>query len=100
VLVEVEVETLQELREALDAKADRIMLDNFTLDDLRKAVDVAHRHANTGILLEASGNVTVETVRSVAETGIDFISIGGLTKHVKALDLSMRFSGTGQGVRS
>jgi len=95
VLVEVEVETLQELREALDAKADRIMLDNFTLDDMRKAVDIAHHHANAGILLEASGNITVETVRAVAETGIDFISIGGLTKHVKALDLSMRFSGTG-----
>jgi nicotinate-nucleotide pyrophosphorylase (carboxylating) len=91
VLVEVEVETLRELSEALDAKPDRIMLDNFTLDDMRKAVDIAHHHANAGILLEASGNVTVETVRLVAETGIDFISIGGLTKHVKALDLSMRF---------
>jgi len=92
VLVEVEVETLQELREALDARADRIMLDNFSLEDMRTAVGIAHRHANAGILLEASGNITVDTVRSVAETGIDFISIGGLTKHVKALDLSMRFS--------
>ena len=92
VLVEVEVETLQELREALDAKADRIMLDNFSLDDMRHAVDVTRHHANAGILLEASGNVTVDTVRDVADTGIDFISIGGLTKHVRALDLSMRFA--------
>ena len=91
-LVEVEVETFAELKEALDGKADRIMLDNFSLDDMRKAVDITRHHANSGILLEASGNVTADTVRAVAETGIDFISIGSLTKHVKALDLSMRFS--------
>ena len=90
-LVEVEVENLQELREALDAKADRIMLDNFGLDDMRTAVAVTQQHANPGILLEASGNMSADTVRAVAETGIDFISVGGLTKHVKAVDLSMRF---------
>ena len=91
-LVEVEVENLQELQAALDAKADRIMLDNFELDDMRAAVEVAHHHANPGILLEASGNMTADTVREVAETGIDFISVGSLTKPVKALDLSMRFT--------
>ena len=93
VLVEVEVESLDELRQALDARADRIMLDNFDLATMREAVAVAHQHANKGILLEASGNMTVDTVRDVAQTGIDFISVGSLTKHVKAVDLSMRFRG-------
>ena len=93
VLVEIEVENLQELREALDARADRIMLDNFGLDDMRTAVTIARRHPHSGIQLEASGNMTVDTVRAVAETGIDFISVGGLTKHVQAVDLSMRFEG-------
>ena len=92
VLVEVEVENLAELREALDARADRIMLDNFDLDDMRAAVEVTRRHPNSGIELEASGNMTAATVRTVAETGIDFISVGGLTKHVQAVDLSMRFA--------
>lgn len=93
VLVEVEVESLAELRQALDAKADRIMLDNFELDAMREAVSIAHAHDNKGIALEASGNMTVDTVRAVAQTGIDFISVGSLTKHVKAVDLSMRFKG-------
>lgn len=93
VLVEVEVENLLELREALDARADRIMLDNFDLHDMRAAVAVARRHPNSGIQLEASGNMSADTVRAVAETGIDFISVGGLTKHIQAIDLSMRFQG-------
>lgn len=85
--VEVEVESIDELREALDAGADIIMLDNFTTDMMREAV------ALTGDLaqLEVSGNVTDETLREFAETGVDFISVGALTKHIKALDLSMRF---------
>jgi nicotinate-nucleotide pyrophosphorylase (carboxylating) len=91
VMVEVEVESIDELKQALEARADRIMLDNFDLDTMRRAVAVAHEHPNKGILLEASGNMTVDTVRDVAQTGIDFISVGGLTKHVKAVDLSMRF---------
>ena len=84
--VEVEVETLDELEQALAAGADRIMLDNFTLDDMRKAVAITAGKAE----LEASGNVTEKTLRGIAETGVDFISIGALTKVVIPLDLSMR----------
>jgi nicotinate-nucleotide pyrophosphorylase (carboxylating) len=92
VLLEVEVENLAQLRQALDARVDRILLDNFTLQDMRNAVQIARQHANTGTQLEASGNMTLETLRAVAETGVDFISVGGLTKHVRAIDLSMRFA--------
>lgn len=84
--VEVEVENLPELEQALTAGADRIMLDNFTLEDMRKAVSITAGKAE----LEASGNVTKETLRGIAETGVDFISIGALTKVVTPLDLSMR----------
>ena len=84
--VEVEVEDLHEYQEALDAGADIIMLDNFSLADLRSAVEMNNGRAK----LEASGNVTDKTLRPIAETGVDFISIGALTKDVKALDLSMR----------
>lgn len=92
VLLEVEVENFDELRQALDAKADRIMLDNFSLDDMRQAVAMTRVHAHPNVSLEASGNISLETARAVAETGIDFISIGGLTKHLRAVDLSMRFA--------
>ncbi|QTF07136.1 carboxylating nicotinate-nucleotide diphosphorylase [Brenneria izadpanahii] len=85
--VEVEVESLDELQQALDAGADIIMLDNFSLDKIREAVKIAQGRA----LLEISGNVTIETLRDYAETGVDYISVGALTKHVRALDLSMRF---------
>lgn len=84
--VEVEVENHQELEQALSAGADRIMLDNFSLEDLRSAVKVTAGRAE----LEASGNVTDQTLRPIAETGVDYISIGALTKDCKALDLSMR----------
>lgn len=84
--VEVEVETLAQLREALAAMPDRIMLDNFSLDDLRSAVEMTGGRVE----LEASGNIGLDTIRTIAETGVDFISIGALTKHVKAVDLSMR----------
>ncbi|HEV7715560.1 MAG TPA: carboxylating nicotinate-nucleotide diphosphorylase [Steroidobacteraceae bacterium] len=87
--VEVEVETINQLEEALKARPDIIMLDNFTPADMRKAVDISKergRHAK----LEASGNVSLDNVRAIAETGVDFISVGALTKHVRALDLSMR----------
>lgn len=84
--VEVEVENEAELEQALTAGADRIMLDNFTLEALRDAVS----HTAGSADLEASGNVTDETLVAIAETGVDFISIGALTKHVRALDLSMR----------
>ena len=85
-LIEVEVETAEELHQALDAGADRIMLDNFSLEQLCEAVKAARGRTE----LEASGNVTDETLVSIAETGVDLISIGALTKHVRALDLSMR----------
>jgi len=86
--IEIEVENLQELEQALTAKADRVMLDNFTLDDMRRAVAMTRGEAE----LEASGNVTEATLRSIAETGVDFISIGALTKVVMPLDLSLRLS--------
>jgi nicotinate-nucleotide pyrophosphorylase (carboxylating) len=91
VMLEVEVENFDELEQALDAKVDRVLLDNFSLDDMRRAVQLAKAHRNTGIKLEASGNMSLEALRHVAQTGVDFISVGGLTKHVKAVDLSMRF---------
>ncbi|MGR8940426.1 MAG: carboxylating nicotinate-nucleotide diphosphorylase [Gammaproteobacteria bacterium] len=84
--VEVEVETLEQLDEALEARPDRIMLDNFSLDDLRAAVNLTAGRTE----LEASGNIGLDNIRTIAETGVDFISIGALTKHVKAVDLSMR----------
>ena len=86
VSVQIEVETLDQLTQALAAGANLILLDNFSLADLRHAVQVTHGRA----LLEASGNITLGTVRAVAETGVDRISIGSLTKHIRAVDLSMR----------
>ena len=85
--VEVEVETMHELQQALDAGADRIMLDNFTLREMRDAVKLAAGKAE----LEASGGITERTLRPIAETGVDYISIGALTKDCRAIDLSMRF---------
>ncbi len=87
VTVEVEVENLAELVEALTAQPDIIMLDNFDLATMAEAVYITGRQ----VKLEASGNVNFDTVRPIAETGIDYISIGGLTKDVRAVDLSMRF---------
>lgn len=86
VAIEVEVESLAELRDAIAAKPDRIMLDNFSLEDMRVAVEFN----NGQIQLEASGNIDLENIRAVAETGVDYISIGALTKNIKAVDLSMR----------
>lgn len=85
--VEVEVESLDELQQALDAGADIIMLDNFTTDMMREGVKLTDGKAQ----LEVSGNVTDETLPVFAKTGVDFISVGALTKHIRALDLSMRF---------
>ena len=85
--IEIEVETLEQLREALAAGARRILLDNFPLERLREAVAIAAGRAR----LEASGGVTLDTVRAIAETGVDDISVGALTKDVRAVDLSMRF---------
>ena len=85
--VEVEVEDLDQVREALAAGADILLLDNFSLPDLRAAVTLTAGRAK----LEASGGVNLETVRAIAATGVDFISVGGLTKDLRALDLSLRF---------
>jgi nicotinate-nucleotide pyrophosphorylase (carboxylating) len=89
VKVEIEVESLQELERALAAQADIIMLDDFTLADMRQAVAMNRASAHPA-KLEASGNVSLATVRDIAETGVDYISVGSLTKHVRAIDLSMR----------
>lgn len=93
VILEVEVENLDELQQALDAKVDRILLDNFSAEDMTNAVRITRAHANPGIELEASGNMSLPTLKAVALTGVDFISVGGLTKHLRAVDLSMRFGG-------
>nr|WP_310617200.1 carboxylating nicotinate-nucleotide diphosphorylase [Pantoea cypripedii] len=85
--VEVEVETLTELQDALNAGADIIMLDNFSLEMMREAVTLTQKQA----LLEVSGNVTESTLPQIAQTGVDYVSVGALTKHIRALDLSMRF---------
>ena len=85
-LVEVEVESLDELHQALAADCDRVMLDNFDLVQMSEAVDLA----GGKVELEASGNVTEGTLRAIADTGVDYISIGALTKDCRALDLSMR----------
>lgn len=87
VFVEVEVEDLEQLREALAAGAGRILLDNFPLEDIRRAVGEARGRAK----LEVSGGVTLETLRPLAETGVDYISVGDITKNVRVVDLSMRF---------
>jgi nicotinate-nucleotide pyrophosphorylase (carboxylating) len=84
--VEVEVESLAELEQALGAGADIIMLDNFSLEDMQRAV----ARCNGGAKLEASGNISQHNIATIAQTGVDYISIGALTKHVQALDLSMR----------
>jgi nicotinate-nucleotide pyrophosphorylase (carboxylating) len=90
VKVEVEVESLEELRHALDAGADIAMLDDFSLEEMRTAVTLNRGHARP-TRLEASGGVSLDTIRAIAETGVDYISVGSLTKHVRAIDLSMRF---------
>ncbi|WP_233171557.1 carboxylating nicotinate-nucleotide diphosphorylase [Dyella sp. ASV21] len=85
-LLEIEVENLDELQQALAAGVDRIMLDNFTLPQMREAVSIAKGHAQ----LEISGNVDLSTIGEYARTGVDFISVGALTKHIRAVDLSLR----------
>jgi nicotinate-nucleotide pyrophosphorylase (carboxylating) len=84
--IQIEVETLDQLNEALTAGATSVLLDNFTLDGMREAVHITSKRAS----LEASGGVNIETVRSIAETGVDRISIGSLTKDIRATDYSLR----------
>ncbi len=86
--IEVEVKNIKELNEALDAGADIVMLDNMSPEDMAKAAGLAKGR----VLLEASGNVTLDTVRSIAETGVDIISIGALTHSARAMDISMKIT--------
>ena len=88
--VEVEVENLAQLLQAIDAGADIALLDNYSLPAMREAV-AANARAKKPLKLEASGGITAAGIREVAETGVDFISVGSITKHVRAVDLSMRF---------
>jgi nicotinate-nucleotide pyrophosphorylase (carboxylating) len=92
VMIEVEVENLAQLREALASDADRIMLDDFALDDMRTGVALRDAHGGKRQELEASGSVDAAKLKAVANTGVDFISIGAITKHVRAVDFSMRFA--------
>jgi nicotinate-nucleotide pyrophosphorylase (carboxylating) len=85
--VEVEVENMDELQQALDAGVDRVLLDNFDLDTMKQAVELCAGKTIT----EASGNITLENIRQVAQTGVNYISTGSLTKNIQAIDLSMRF---------
>ena len=85
--IEVEVENMDELQQALDAGVDRIMLDNFNPEQIKAAIDVTDKRAE----LEASGGITIKNIREYAETGVDYISIGALTKDINSVDLSMRF---------
>jgi nicotinate-nucleotide pyrophosphorylase (carboxylating) len=94
VSVEVEVENLEELRQAIAAGADIAMLDEFPLEGMREAVAI-NRGSPHPLKLEASGSVTQETIRAIALTGVDFVSVGSITKHVRAVDLSMRFEWSG-----
>lgn len=86
-LVEVEVEDLEQLQQAIDASVDRVLLDNFSIDDMVAAVELNQRR----IELEASGNIELEQLLEIANTGVDFISIGALTKHLRAIDFSLRY---------
>jgi nicotinate-nucleotide pyrophosphorylase (carboxylating) len=88
--VEVEVEDLTQLQAAIEAGADIAMLDNFSLQALREGVAL-NAQAKRPLKLEASGGITLDTIREIAKTGVDFISVGSITKHVRAVDLSMRF---------
>ena len=87
--VEVEVESLAEFEQALAARPDIILIDEFSQADMRTAVDI-NRNSKQPLKIEASGSVSLQTVRAIAETGVDYISLGSLTKHIRAVDLSMR----------
>ena len=87
--IEVEVENIDELQQAIKCKVDRILLDNMNIPTLKKAVQLNNR----GIDLEASGNITLDTIKSIAETGVDYISTGAITKNITAIDFSLRFVG-------
>ena len=90
--IEIEVENIGEFREAKAAEADTVMLDNFSLEEVREAVLLNQSIGGKSLRLEASGSITEDNLLTIAATGVDYISIGALTKNCKAVDLSMRFS--------
>ena len=90
-IIQIEVETRDELFKALNAGARMILLDNFSLEDLSYAVTLTADLTNKETLLEASGGITLKNVKKIAETGVDRISVGSITKHVRAIDFSMNF---------
>ncbi len=92
VWIQIEVESMEECRRALEAGAKMILLDNFTHDALRHAVTLAKDYQNGNVILEASGNITLKNIRAVAETGVNRISVGALTKNIEAIDFSMRIN--------
>tara|TARA_Y100000590_G_scaffold470731_1_gene668924 strand:+ start:12075 stop:12941 length:867 start_codon:yes stop_codon:yes gene_type:complete len=87
--IEIEVETLEDLKEAIDAKVDTVMLDNMSIKDMYKAVEICQGK----VLLEASGGVNLDNVKDIAKTGVDLISVGEITHSVKTVDLSLKFTG-------
>ena len=90
--VEVECDTLDQAQEALEARADVLLLDNMDTNTLRQAVALRDKSADTGAKLEASGGVTIETIRAIAETGVDFISVGRITQSAPAADMGLDFT--------
>ncbi|VAW71994.1 Quinolinate phosphoribosyltransferase [decarboxylating] [hydrothermal vent metagenome] len=90
--IETEVESLSEFEQAIAARVDRVLLDNFTTEQLAQAVAINNSLGQDSIQLEASGGVTDKTILAIAETGVDFISVGAITKHLQALDLSLRIN--------
>lgn len=92
VMIEVEVESIEQMREALTVGVTRLLLDNFTIAQCREAVAVNQAEGNPPAELEASGGLTLAELKAIAETGVDFISVGALTKHVRAIDMTMRFT--------
>jgi len=91
VMIEIEVEDLEQVDEALDTSADRLLLDEFSLDGLREAVEKRNSHLGRRKELEASGSIDLKGIRAIAETGVDYISVGAITKNLSAIDYSMRF---------
>ena len=89
--IEIEVETLEEMKIAISAGADRLLLDNFDLKMLKKAYEINQSLCSKPKLLEASGDITLKNIRKIAETGVNYISVGALTKNISAINLSMRF---------
>ncbi|MGH8193017.1 MAG: carboxylating nicotinate-nucleotide diphosphorylase [Woeseiaceae bacterium] len=88
--IEIEVESIDEMRQALRVKAERLLLDNFSIEELSRAVRINQSEGQPPAVLEASGGVTIDSIAAVAATGVDYISVGALTKNIHAVDLSMR----------